>query len=277
MRRYLVLSLLTLFVLAAASPALANHFTDFTPAADCSGWSVSGSVDLVGDPYSDLNYSVVLNDGTSDIKTFSDTIHFTPESLDFSIGSDWGMELCGDFTATGTFNLVGPQGGDDRSFEITFTCDCPPPPPPPSEGCTRTPGYWKTHPDDWPVSGLTVGCVDYTEAQILEIMWMPTRGDATIKLFHHLVAAKLNVLNGASDSISDDIDAADDFLCDHALFSRPAGDLKTTCNDLKDTLEYYNQASDCDGGYESSVVTQRWSAMTPAQSKSWGSVKASFK
>jgi len=276
MKKYALLLLLAFGVLAASSPAMANHYTEFTPTADCSGWCVSGTVDLVGDPYADITYTVTLNDGNSDVKTFSDQIHITPEGLSFNVCADWGMDLCGDYTASGTFDLQGPNGGDSNGFQISFNCDCPPPPPPPpGDECTRTPGYWKNH--DWPVSSLTVGCEEYTRAEAMDVLWMPVRGDATIILFKHLVAAKLNVLSGSSTSISDDIDAADDFLCDHPLFSKPSGDLKTECNSLKDALAYYNESNDCDGGdYTSGAVLPLSSSKTPAQGQSWGSVKASY-
>jgi hypothetical protein len=35
---------------------------------------------------------------------------------------------------------------------------------------TGTPGYWKNHPDAWPVSSITVGGVAYTKAQA--IAWL---------------------------------------------------------------------------------------------------------
>ncbi len=78
------------------------------------------------------------------------------------------------------------------------------------EGCTLTQGFWKNHPDAWPVSSLTLGGVTYTQAQLLEILKTPVAGNGLIQLAHQLIAAKLNVASGASDAdVADGISAAD--------------------------------------------------------------------
>ena len=68
---------------------------------------------------------------------------------------------------------------------------------------TGTPGYWKNHPDAWPLSvqlnGITVGGVTYTEAQA--IAWLGKVGkDKTTTMFSSLVPAMLNVLIGNDGS-----------------------------------------------------------------------------
>ena len=64
--------------------------------------------------------------------------------------------------------------------------------------CTLTQGYWKNHPDDWPVGSLTIGGDVYTEAELLVLLDTPPRGDASLILAHQLIAAMLNVEAGAS-------------------------------------------------------------------------------
>jgi hypothetical protein len=82
-------------------------------------------------------------------------------------------------------------------------------------GCTLTQGYWKTHnlestqcvPDadgnvgplcvSWPVTSLTLGSVNYTEPQLVSILDTPASGNGLIALAHQLIAAKLNIANGA--------------------------------------------------------------------------------
>lgn len=59
-----------------------------------------------------------------------------------------------------------------------------------------SPGFWKNHPDAWPVSSITIGGESYTKSQAIALMSMPTAGDKSYTLFRALVAAKLNVLNG---------------------------------------------------------------------------------
>jgi hypothetical protein len=71
-------------------------------------------------------------------------------------------------------------------------------------GCTYTQGYWKNHggtgpqANAWPVSSLKLGTVTYTQAQLLS-MFGPVKGNGLISLADQLIAAKLNVANGASD------------------------------------------------------------------------------
>lgn len=58
---------------------------------------------------------------------------------------------------------------------------------------TGTPGYWKNHPDAWPVDEITIGGVTYTKGDAIAIMDGPVKGDKSITMFKALVAAMLNV------------------------------------------------------------------------------------
>ncbi|MFL6193257.1 MAG: hypothetical protein ACJ75H_03745 [Thermoanaerobaculia bacterium] len=76
------------------------------------------------------------------------------------------------------------------------------------EGCTFTQGYWKTHGpiptgnnvNEWPVSGLMLGTVNYTDLELLSIFNTSGGGNGLITLAHQLIAAKLNIASGANDS-----------------------------------------------------------------------------
>jgi hypothetical protein len=87
------------------------------------------------------------------------------------------------------------------SDPTTFDVDC--------GSCTYTQGYWKNHyPTEWPAdvisSGLTLGTVTYTAAQLQQILQTDPGGqggaNGLIQLAHQLIAAMLNVENGASDA-----------------------------------------------------------------------------
>jgi hypothetical protein len=73
---------------------------------------------------------------------------------------------------------------------------------------TGTPGYWKNHPDAWPVGSITVGGVTYSKAAA--IAWLGKVGkDKTTTMFSSLVPAMLNVLVGNDGScVKSTIDAA---------------------------------------------------------------------
>ncbi len=77
---------------------------------------------------------------------------------------------------------------------------------------TGTPGYWKNHPDAWPVSSITVGGVLYTKAQA--IGWLEKVGkDKTTTMFSSLVSAMLNVTIGNDGScVSSTIVAANTWM-----------------------------------------------------------------
>jgi hypothetical protein len=116
-----------------------------------------------------------------------------------------------------TSNMTpSPWGG---SLRCSTEYGCPPGPEPGTEegdGCTYTQGYWKNHGpgsrrgNEWPVNELPIGAVRYTDAQLLAILNQPVRGNGLVSLAHQLIAAKLNIANGASnESIIDTIRAAD--------------------------------------------------------------------
>ena len=80
---------------------------------------------------------------------------------------------------------------------------------------TRTPGYWKTHPEEWPVSTTAasnmatfVGVFPYDgwgfvqsfpiPANALTILQMPVRGDARINLQQKVIAASLSILSDSN-------------------------------------------------------------------------------
>jgi hypothetical protein len=269
MKRIALLSLLisTVFV----GVALACYFAEFNPDADCIGWSVSGRGAFYADPYADVIYTVRLMEGTTVVTEFSGTLRLYPEDPYFTLGAPWGMELCGDYVAVGNFELRSPSDRSFTGFNIPFTCTCDEP-----NGCTGTPGYWRNQ-EDWPVPGLTIAGTYYTQAQLNVIFDWPTRGDATVKLFHHLVAANLNVLHGADSSIQPAIDAADAFLVAHPLGSKPKGDLKEECNALKDALVAYNESRPCGDVYVPGLTVPALTTANPdEEERSWGAIKVMY-
>jgi hypothetical protein len=68
--------------------------------------------------------------------------------------------------------------------------------------CTYTQGYWKNHPSAWPVTSLVIGGVTYSEQQLIALFNDAPKGDASLILGHQLIAALLNVKNGAVPSVT---------------------------------------------------------------------------
>jgi hypothetical protein len=66
--------------------------------------------------------------------------------------------------------------------------------------CTYTQGYWRNHPDAWPVTSLTIGTVTYQAGELMAILDNPAQGNGLVILAHQLIAARLNIANGADPS-----------------------------------------------------------------------------
>ena len=108
--------------------------------------------------------------------------------------------------------------------------------------CTHSQGYWKTHPDSWPVEQLELGGETYSKQEALQILNTPSAGDATYILAYQLIAAKLNVASGADDTdIEDTITEADSWLLENPLGSDPKGEERETGIELAARLESYNE------------------------------------
>ncbi|MEW6487391.1 MAG: SdrD B-like domain-containing protein [Thermodesulfobacteriota bacterium] len=87
---------------------------------------------------------------------------------------------------------------------------------------TGTPGYWKNHPNAWPVDQLTIGGETYTKDMAIGLMGCPD-GNKLFTVFRALVAAKLNVLVGNDAScIAVTIEAADAWMAEY-------GPMPTAC------------------------------------------------
>lgn len=110
---------------------------------------------------------------------------------------------CGTFDEHNVASFVagdtGATGSDDHTVTVTVECE---------NGCTLTPGYWKTHsqrgpaPYDagWQLVGPDQEATVFflSGASWYDVLWTPPAGNAYYILAHAWIAAKLNVLNGAA-------------------------------------------------------------------------------
>ena len=115
--------------------------------------------------------------------------------------------------------------------------------------CPRTPGYWKNHPNAWPVDSVIIGGITYAKEEAIGIMNTPPGGDMTYVMFNHLVAAKLNVANGCvSSCIEDTIQDADDWMETYGPVGSGVSASSPAWQEgepLKDTLDQYNNGLLC--------------------------------
>jgi hypothetical protein len=95
------------------------------------------------------------------------------------------------------------------------------------DGCTLTQGYWKTHSsygpapsdDNWNLVGGPNTPFYFSGKSWYQLFWTPPAGgNAYIQLAHQYMAAKLNILSGASTTSA--VDAA--ITAAEAFFNNPA-------------------------------------------------------
>jgi hypothetical protein len=111
--------------------------------------------------------------------------------------------------------------------------------------CTYSQGYWRNHPNAWPVTSLTLGTVTYQAAELMAILDEPAQGNGLVILVHQLIAAKLDIANGADPSaVQQAVTDADNMI--GALVVPPIGNgylEPAQTGDLTETLTEYNEGT----------------------------------
>ena len=113
---------------------------------------------------------------------------------------------------------------------------------------TGTPGYWKNHPEAWPVDSIIIGEDTYTKDQAIALMGAPEGGDKTFSMFRAYVAAFLNVQIGNESSCVDStITSAYNWLNQYEVGSKvkASSDAWKIGGPLATTLDDYNNGLLC--------------------------------
>src|SRR5205823_2814636 len=63
--------------------------------------------------------------------------------------------------------------------------------------CPKGQGYWKNNVAAWPLNSLTLGGQTYTQSELVSLLKLPVKGDASVLVARQLIAAKLNIANGS--------------------------------------------------------------------------------
>lgn len=140
-----------------------------------------------------------------------------------------------------------------------------------STECVHSQGYWKTHPEAWPLANIKLGNIIYTKAQCLLIWNTPAEGNGLISLAHQLMAAKLNIAAGAiaPASITGAIATADALINTKVIPPIGAGYLApATTSYLTDDLEEFNTE-------ESGNI--QCHQTTAVKASTWAGVKAIYR
>lgn len=185
----------------------------------------------------DVPECAVADDAGGDVLTCNLANFASGATFSVTVEATTSPDVC-DYVLSNTASiLVNGRAVKTASASITVTC------PPEEGGCTYTQGFWKTHPEAWPVDSLTLGSVSYTAEELLAIFGQPVAGNGLVSLAHQLIAAKLNIANGA-----DPTDAAGDIAAADALIGGlvvpPVGSGFLAPSDtsaLVDALSDYNE------------------------------------
>lgn len=150
-------------------------------------------------------------------------------------------------TATATTTATPTATPTPRPSPTPTATTTATPSPTPIGGCTFTQGYWKNHPDQWPVNQLQLGNNTYTEQQLLSIYELPVSRNGLVNLAHQEIAAKLNIANGADGScIAQTLAAADALIGNQVI--PPVGNGYLSLREVSDymfALTRYNEGDLC--------------------------------
>jgi hypothetical protein len=157
-------------------------------------------------------------------------------SLTFGKHPDADVKLqCGNNTHTNIASFVtndtGATGQDTWTVNANVACN---------QGCTLTQGYWKTHSHRGPAPAddawFTLGDVDNDGVSegadetffnsgktYYQVLWTSPQGNVYYNLAHQYIAAKLNILNGASSTTA--VDAAITFAENFFATKTPSSSL----------------------------------------------------
>jgi hypothetical protein len=114
-------------------------------------------------------------------------------------------------------------------------------------------GYWKNHPEEWPVEEVKICNVSYPKRQAIQILKGANSKDATNMLTVQLIIVKLNRRCGVSPefkyqdqtlNVDQVINNAENFLCTHPFGSNPRGNARQEALHTKNMLYDFN--NNCD-------------------------------
>src|SRR5215469_99997 len=196
-----VLGLLLMFV----SSARANDLRAASATVDCNCFTLSvEAINLTPGVAYEIDFTFTLTPASVPPISVPGTIKFTAGSSSATVGATgtWpGAPLTAPFTVTGSATLTSSGSTVPITFNgadsVALTCG--------GTGCPATIGFWKHHafPNSVQSSGLTIGGVTYTAANLLTIL-NNNAGNAVVILGRQLVGALLNLAAGAKHNANAD-------------------------------------------------------------------------
>ncbi|HWP64252.1 MAG TPA: hypothetical protein VNO86_12365 [Candidatus Binatia bacterium] len=194
-----------------ATATLQNHSYDSNGTATESGttdFSASADVDFESATMTEVDETITVSDTfAGELGTVTFGVDTLPKTFTYTrTFGPFPADECGehDFPNTASFTTNDTEATGESSWNVHVSVPC-------LEGCTLTQGYWKTHsvygpakPSDptWDLlpGGQGADTPFFTSGKSwYEVFWTaPKGGNAYYILAHQYMAAKLNILAGAS-------------------------------------------------------------------------------
>jgi hypothetical protein len=179
--------------------------------------------------------------------------------------SSWGGELeYGTEYVFCAFANAGPstyQSGFTDNFEAATLQ---------AQNCTFTIGYWKNHPEAWPPSctPMMLGSNAYTAAELIQILNQSAAGNGALSMAHQLIAAKLNICQGADATAAVSCIATAD-----AMLSGCGADKLPPLGTCSLSPGVTAATTQCLDDYNSGLTGPGHCQGTPTKRSTWGQLK----
>jgi hypothetical protein len=190
----------------------------------------------------EVDKSVTVTDGADTLGTASDTKSFVyAKTLSFA--------TCGPQTVSNTATLTTSDTHATASATATVAVTVP---CVSSGGCTLSQGYWKNHAESskhydsrWAVVGGSGSQFFLSGKTWLQVFGTSVNGNAYYQLADQYMAAKLNVLNGASNAVASQMSQAESLFATYtpANASTASSTVKAQFTNLASTLGSYNEGA----------------------------------
>jgi hypothetical protein len=199
---------------------------------------------VFGDPTTEIDESADFSD---DKYGFLGTLEGSQKDYKYVYSKDLKYDICGLYTYVNTASYITndteTKGSSSWTVDVNVPC---------ALGCTLTQGYWKTHSvkgpapydDAWKLIGASEESTLFfnSDKTWYQVFRTPPAGNPYYTLAHQYMAAKLNVLNGASDSsISSTLSDVNTFFNTYPPTTKWTKAQKTQMTSWAATLAKYNE------------------------------------
>jgi hypothetical protein len=285
-KKLLLLAALAAFAMLVIGGTAAAHDDPLHPGHAACTWTVDKTASLHGTQISDLDlalnetvrvdYSIVVTrtceagfdpfqeGGSADVvdsyagglatHLFLDNSHDLVVSRTFTYSREITATSCDAFDVENTVEVLdgdplNPFATDSVTIHVTVHCN---------GGCTLTQGYWKTHSvlgpaskadPTWNLVGGPNTTFFLSGQSWYQVFWTAPAGNVYYQLAHQYMAARLNILNGASApaSVTSAIIAATNFFNTYtpaqaAAFAKSSA-ARANALSLASTLGSYNEGA----------------------------------